>query len=158
MENKHNQVIPADVLQQAMNKPNEAHDLLRPYLHVLSNDERSSIVKMGDKSLALVEKTIELAEENPSMTPPYFNLADLKIDFADATQLLKLVTRTEQIARDIADTVMLAGHEAMEQSLSFYSSVRRAVQDKVPGAQRVFELLRERFVTGRRTKNKNSAN
>ncbi|MDR1672987.1 MAG: hypothetical protein LBS09_05960 [Bacteroidales bacterium] len=149
MENINNQMIPDPVVQQTLEKLNEAYDLIRPYLHTLSNDERAATLKMGDKSLALVEKTVELATTNPELAPKYFNLEDLNIDLSDAVKLRTLLNRAQQITRDLDDTMMLAGHEAIAQSLSFYNSAKQAARDNVPGAQTVFNELKKRFAVGR---------
>jgi hypothetical protein len=104
---------------------------------------------MGDKSLAFVEKACELASVNPQFAPSYFNLEELKIDLADASNLLKLSNRLQQFSRKIEDTAMLAGSEAFTQALTFYNSVKQAARDNVPGAQPLFEELKKRFVFGR---------
>jgi len=149
MSNNHSQITPEDTILQAIQKFNEGHELLRPYLHPLSNDERQTLFKMGDKSLAFVEKTAEQAQANPQFCPPYFNLEELKIDLTDAVNLRKVTTLLQQITRDVDDTVMISGSEAIGQTLTFYNAVKRAVTDKISGAPAVFEELKKRFALGR---------
>jgi hypothetical protein len=156
MSNIHSQTIPPDVIAQALEKMNEAYIIIRPYLHTLSNDERETILKMGDKSLALVEKTSELAGTNPEFAPTYFNLEDLNIDLTDALSLRALENRAQQITREISDTMMLAGNEAFTQSLMYYNGVKRAVHDKVAGAQAVYDELKKRYPVGRPKKSSNN--
>ncbi|MDR0714310.1 MAG: hypothetical protein LBF89_08650 [Bacteroidales bacterium] len=150
MANINNERIPETVAQQMLAKLNEAYDLIRPYLHTLTTDERVKLLKMGDKSLALAEKTAEFAAVNPELAPKHFDLEELKTDLADVSILRSLHNRAQQIADEIDNTMMLAGHEAYTQSLSFYNSAKQAVHDGVPGAKTVFEELKERFL-GRRT-------
>jgi hypothetical protein len=138
---------------QALGKIDEAAEFLRPYLYQLTPDDRQTILKMGDKSLALVEKTSELAAVNPQFCPSYFNLDELNIDLADAVNLRTLTNRLQQLSREVDDTAMLAGSEAFTQTLSFYNTVKQAARDNQPGAQALFDELKKRFVLGRPKKN-----
>ena len=151
--NIHNQSIPKDKIEIALGKIDEAKEVLRPYLYPLKPEDRQSMLKMGDKSLAFVEKTSELAANNPQFCPSYLNLDELNIDIADAVNLRALNNRLQQLSREIEDTIMLAGSEAFTQSLSFYNSVKQAARDNVPGAESLFEELKKRFTTGRPKKN-----
>jgi hypothetical protein len=147
--NIHNQSIPQDKLEETLRKIDEASNILRQYLHTLTVEDRQTIFKMGDKSLAFVEKTSELAGSNPQFCPPYFSLAKLHIDLDDATGLRTLSNRLQQFSREIDDTMMLAGHEALTQSLTFYNAVKQAARDNIPGAQPLFDELKKRFAIGR---------
>jgi hypothetical protein len=147
--NIHNKSISKELIEQVLKKIDEAIALLDGYLHSLTPEDRQKLFKMGDKSLALVEKTSELASTNPQFMPSYFNLADLNLDLADAVNLRILSNRLRQFLNEIDDTMMLAGSEALTQSLSFYNSVKQATRDNVPGAQPVFDELKKRFVVGR---------
>jgi hypothetical protein len=147
--NVHNTSIPKDLIEQAIAKIDEVIAMLKAYLYSLTPEDRQNILKMGDKSLAFVEKTDELAGINPQFVPPYVNLDDLKTDLVDAVNLRALSNRLQQLSREVDDTVMLAGSEAFTQALSIYSVVKQAARDNVPGAEAVFEELQKRFVLGR---------
>jgi hypothetical protein len=153
MNNVHSQTIPKDIIDQALGKLDEGMKLLSPYLSPLTPDDRRTILKMGDKSLAFVEKASELAATNPQFCPSYFNLPDLNIDLADAVNLRVLVSRLEQIHREVDDTMMLAGNEAFTQALVFYNAVHQAAHNNVPGAQTLYDELKKRFAAGRPRKN-----
>jgi hypothetical protein len=153
MDNKHVQSIAQATIDAAMQKFNEGHQLLQPFLLQLSQEERQALFKMGDKSLAFVEKTVELSKTNPQFCSSYFDAEGLRIDLSDAVNLRPVANRLQQIQRDVEDTMMISGNEAITQSLSFYSVVRQAAHDKISGAQAIFEELKRRFVLGRRTKN-----
>jgi hypothetical protein len=148
-DNVHNQSIPKELVEQALRKVDEAMGLLDPFLYSLTPDNRQTMLKMGDKSLAFVEKAKELAVTNPQFCPSYLNIDDLDIDLADAVNLRTLDNRLQQFSCKIDDTVMLAGSEAYTQALSFYNSVKQAARDNVPGAQPLFEELKKRFILGR---------
>jgi hypothetical protein len=153
--NIHKQSIPQEKLTEALQKIDEAFDILRPLLYPLTVEDRQTNIKMGDKSLAFVEKTSELAASNPEFCPSYFNLEELKIDFVDAVGLRTLSNRLQQFSSEVDDTMMLAGHEALTQALTFYNAVKQAARDNVPGAQPLFDELKKRFAIGRPKGTKN---
>jgi hypothetical protein len=152
MENKHAQSIPQATIDAATQKFNEGYELLRPFLLQLSQEERQTLFKMGDKSLAFVEKAEELSKTNPQFCPSYFDAEGLRIDLSDAVNLRPLANRLQQIQRDVEDTMMVSGNEAITQALSFYSVVKQAARDKISGALAVYDELKKRFALGRRSK------
>jgi hypothetical protein len=153
MKNIHDKSIPKNLIEQALSKINEADALLDDYLDSLTPEDRQAFFKMGDKSYAFVEKTVELAAINPKFAPSYFKLDELKIDLEDAVNLRTLINRLQQLSRKLEDTAMLAGSEAIAQSLSYYNSVKQATRDNVSEARPLFEELKKRFVFGRPQKN-----
>ncbi|MDR1182390.1 MAG: hypothetical protein LBL13_10485 [Bacteroidales bacterium] len=153
--NIHNSSIPKEIIKDVMGKIDEVERILSPYLYPLTTEDRHRILKMGDKSLAFVEKTGELAASNPQFCPAYFNLDDLNVDIADAVGLRALNNRLEQLSREVDDTMMLAGSEAFTQSLSFYNTVKQAARDNIPGAQPLLDELKKRFIIGRPKSSKN---
>lgn len=56
MNNIHNSSIPQTVLNEIKQKLSEASDLLKPYVNPLTPAERTELAKLGDKTLAFVEK------------------------------------------------------------------------------------------------------
>jgi hypothetical protein len=60
-ENRHIQLIPSTILTQAQAKIDEAKTLLAPYLLALTPVERHELPKMGDKTIAFVEKAYDFA-------------------------------------------------------------------------------------------------
>jgi hypothetical protein len=153
--NIHNQSVPKDKVEEVLRKIDEAFEILRPFLHSLTTEDRQTILKMGDKSLAFVEKTSELAANNLEFCPSYFNLEELNIDLTDAVGLRTLSNRLQQFSREVDDTIMLAGHEAFVQALTFYNTVKQAARDNVTGAQSLFDELKKRFAIGRPSGTKN---
>ncbi|MDR2906887.1 MAG: hypothetical protein LBU91_02720 [Bacteroidales bacterium] len=152
MENTHNKAIPTEVLGEAQKRISEAAEALAPYLMNLTADQRHSMIKMGDKSLAFVSKAHELAGQNPMLCPPYLDMNAFSIDFTDATQLLLLNNALRQLQQGTDDTSMLAGSEAYQAALMFYRSTKEAAARNVSGAKAVYEELKARFPSTRRRK------
>ncbi|MDR1218111.1 MAG: hypothetical protein LBK73_00700, partial [Treponema sp.] len=118
--NQHTQAIPSTVLTQAQTKIDEAKSLLAPYLLALTPAERRELPKMGEKTIAFVEKAYDFARQNPNLIPPYLDVAAFGVDFDDAHSLWTLLNTAQQLEEGIGDTEMTAGSEAYQAALVFY--------------------------------------
>jgi hypothetical protein len=149
-DNQHIQAIPSTVLTQTQAKIDEAKTLLAPYILALTPAERRELPKMGEKTIAFVEKAYDFARQNPNLVPPYLDMAAFGVDFSDAHGLWTLLNTVEQLKESIDDTEMTAGSEAYQAALVFYKSVKMAAAQDIPGAKAVYEELKTRFPqTGR---------
>lgn len=117
-----------------------------PFLVNLSKDERETIFKMGDKSVAFVEKALEYAKMNPHLVPPYADIPELERDLALAKQLQPIFLQLKTLFEAVSDTYMAAGSEAMTAATSFYNSVKNAAKSNVPGTDAIYDDLKKRFV------------
>jgi hypothetical protein len=143
--NKHNASIPEAVLTQVQAKVNEIMALIASCMVPLTPTERQEMAKMGEKTLAFVEKAYAFAKENPHLVPPFLNMDDFDVDFADAHGLWTLVNSIRQLYENVSDTEMAAGSEAYQAALVFYNSVKVAAAQDVAGAKAVYEELKTRF-------------
>jgi hypothetical protein len=108
------------------------------------------MLKMGDKSLAFVEKAHDYAADNPTLTPSYMDMSAFDVDFADAHGLWNILTLIKQLEEAVEDTIMTAGSEAFHAALCFYHNAQAAAKDDIPGARAIFEDLKTRFPSGTR--------
>jgi hypothetical protein len=153
MADKHLESIPANIVEVVQTKLNEIKTLLTPYTVTLTPAERQSILKMGEKSLAFVEKSHDFAVENPNFVPPFLNMIEFGIDFTDAHGLWTIRSDAKQVYELIDDTAMVAGSEAYYAALIFYNSVKVAAGQDIPGAKALYEELKRRFPGNRRNRN-----
>lgn len=116
-----------------------------PFTINLTNDEKSTMLKMGDKSIPFVDKSLGYAQANANLVPPYLNVAELKKDVELVRQLDPVYRLIMQLASAIDDTYTALGSEAFTASLTFYNTVRDAAKRNVPGAAAIYEDLKERF-------------
>ena len=145
-ENLISTTIPADELADITSKLNAVNALLAKYLLFnLTPSDRLELSKMGDKTIAFVNKALEYAESNPTLVPAYLDMAEAKKDYAlsqDLNTILKIVSTLE---RALEDTTMVAGSEAYNAALVFYNSVKGASRVNVPGSEAVYNDLQQRF-------------
>lgn len=132
------------VKQDILNRLQNITDLL-PFLINLTLDERHSLPKMGDKSFPFVDKSLELAEQNPHLVPPYIDINELKKDFQLAQGLRTVQNATATLLEKISDTYIAAGSEALTAALTFYQSAKQAAKKNVPGTDLVVNELAKRF-------------
>jgi hypothetical protein len=149
-DNKHQMEIPEEVLEQVRSMLSESIRILTPYTVALTPSERQTLPIMGDKTLSFVEKTRDLLQQNPNLRPPYLDMAEFNIDFADAHGLWTITNMALQLDELLSDTVMAASSEAYQSALVFYSAVKEAAEQDVPGARAVYEDLKVRFPASKR--------
>jgi hypothetical protein len=51
------------------------HDKLLPYLIALAPEDRNTLPKMGDKTVAFVRKAADYARADTALRPPYLDMA-----------------------------------------------------------------------------------
>jgi hypothetical protein len=147
---KHTTAIPEAAITQVRGQITAAIQTLAPHTIALTPHERQTLLKMGDKSLAFVEKAHDYAHDNPNLVPSYLNTGAFDIDFKDAHGLWSLLTVIKQLEEAVEDTIMAAGSEAYHAALAFYHNVQAAAKDDVPGAKAIVEDLKTRFPGGKR--------
>jgi hypothetical protein len=150
-ENKISIEIPAAEYQAIMEHLNNAQAALSKYVIALTPAQRMGLPKLGDKTLAFVNKTAEYANSQSKFVPSYLDKAEWDKDIKAFGQLTNLLALSNQITSTIADTAMLAGSEAYVNSLSFYNNVKQANKMNEPSAKPIYEDLSQRF-PGRITK------
>ncbi|MGO4708392.1 hypothetical protein AB4Y90_04585 [Chryseobacterium sp. 2TAF14] len=141
--------IPQDVAAQISTKFQEIKDLLAPYMGIMTADERKSLPKMSDKSVAFVNKVIEYTTANPKFIPSMMDAQECKKDYTANQTLLPLYAVSQQVGEMIKDTIMLTGHEAYVQALYYYGSVKLAARAGDAEAKTIAEDLSKRFPRGK---------
>lgn len=139
-------VIPADKLTAIQTNINALSTSLENYLLFnLTPSDRLELSKMGDKTIAFVQKSLEYTESNPTLVPAYLDITEAKKDFALSQELNNILKQISTLQRAIEDTTMVAGSEAYNASLVFYNSVKGASRVNVPGSEAVYNDLQQRF-------------
>jgi hypothetical protein len=144
-DDKHSDPIPEEALEDAQIKIDAIKAAFASSMVPLTPEERHKMLKMGEKSLAFVEKAHDFAHQNPELVPDYLDMDAFDVDFQDAHGLWRLINSIEQLLDNLSDTVMAAGSEALQASLVFYKSVKVAAAQDIPGAEAVYNELKTRF-------------
>jgi hypothetical protein len=116
----------------------------------LTADDRRYMLKMGDKTLAFVGKALDYASQNPTLKPAFMDLPEAQKDFKLASDIYAITQQLNTLLRGLEDANMLAGGEAYEAALVFYSSVKAASRSNIGGATAIYDDLKQRFPTGKK--------
>lgn len=137
--------IPQTVIAEVTQKMQDCKTLLAPYLQALTPSDRESIFKMGDKTVATVQKVKDYLNTNPEFAPAYMDSAEFLKDEAVVSSLTPIGNLTKQLSSDINDTIMLAGGEAVLSALLYYGTVKEASSKGVATAKPIYDDLSKRF-------------
>ncbi len=118
---------------------------LKPYLIALTPEERQTLPKAGDKTVAFLNKTKEFMESNPDLIPNFIDKDEFLVDLKAAEDLHVWFSVLNQIVSMLDDSMMLSASEAYMASLSYYGNAKNAAKMNISGAKEVYEELRKRF-------------
>jgi hypothetical protein len=118
---------------------------LVPHLKTLSPAERMEIPKMGDKTVAFVQKACEHCEQNPDLRPPFLDFQEFKNDVTAIAAIRSIYSPLSEIIDSLDDTLMLAGSDAYAASLIFYQTAKNAQKSDIHAAKTVYNDLSGRF-------------
>ncbi len=144
MENKVSLEVTDEAISKGLENLREIEQRFAGLVSLL-NDDRHNLTKMGDKSVAFVNKALQHALANPTVVPGYLSLEEFKKDVGAISSLIRLVKPMRQLLERLDDTMMCAGSEAMNAALVFYSAVKTAARNNEPGMKTVYEDLRYRY-------------
>ena len=145
MNNIHNQSIPQEVLDQVQAKIEEAIALVKPYSVIMTADQRTSVLKVGDKAFACVNKVSAYTKTNPEFIPSFINIADFEIDILDADGHPSILTMIDQLSNYFIDTKLASRSEAYSAALFYYGNVQQAASVNLPGAKAIYDDLKQYF-------------
>lgn len=120
-------------------------DKLAPLLIQLSREERKKLPKMGDKTVAFVQKALDYSRQNPELAPAYLDEKEYAKDMAAVDQLKQILRPLEKLTGLLSDSAMLSGSEAYQAGLYYYYGVKGAAKANVKGAQDIYDDLASRF-------------
>jgi len=118
---------------------------LMPHLQTLLPQERLELPKMGDKTVAFVQKSLEYGQQNKDLVPAFLDLVAMAVDVKSVSVLRELLQLLAPIYEALQDSLMQAGSEAYQGALVFYSSARAAMKVKAPNSQTIVDDLSARF-------------
>lgn len=110
----------------------------------LTQNERKSLPKMGNKRYAFVKRLIQAVKENPSELPSSYNVGDMEQDFSGFDDLNEIRIPVMQLLEKISDTQIGAGTEANKAALKGKELLEAANRDN-PGLDDLVKELQEFF-------------
>ena len=114
-----------------------------PFLIDLTNEQRRSLPKLGDKSRAFVSKALEVATQNSEFLPRSFDLDEMRQDVELFEALYPILLSLTQLQELVDDTVMEVGSEAYAAGLIVYNYAKAS--GKGAGLDAVVDDMGRRF-------------
>ncbi len=119
--------------------------LLGGVLQNLEAKDRQAMAKMGDKTLAFVQKALQYAGQDAAMLPSYINLPEATTDLALTRQLESILKLMAPLCQSMQDTAMMAGSDCYLAGLGIYGHIKAAAANNVHGATSIAQDLSARF-------------
>jgi len=114
----------------------------------LTTEERKILPKINVDNKIFTEDAINAAVNNPDYLPGYLKPEDMQTDITLFEQLDQLMGVSNRINEKLSDTRMLAGSEAFVSALTAYRAFETSANAGMPGADQIYQQLRERFLHG----------
>ncbi|WP_447939023.1 hypothetical protein [Pseudoxanthomonas mexicana] len=112
-------------------------------LIALTIEERSELVKMGNKSRAFCTSALAVAEQHAGLMPRDFDFDAFRQDHAALGALRPRADRLAHLMQRMADTELALGSDLMAASLEVYGVIKVAGKDK--GVDEARRELASRF-------------
>jgi len=112
-------------------------------LSPMTADQKLRVVRMGDGSVAFVEKAMELATDNPGMLPGNFDLEELKRDELARQRMRSMGMRLTKLLEKVQNAEVAHGSDAMAGSLDIYAFAKAAGEGQ--GVEALKKMLGKRF-------------
>ena len=111
----------------------------------LTKEERQTLPKIGDKTLAFDEKCQAYMAARPELVPGFIDMAEMAKDRKVIADLLPCLREVAPICEGIEDTITLAYSDIYVADLAFHANVKQAAKRGVPGTDTIYDDLKERF-------------
>ncbi|WP_298597380.1 hypothetical protein [Zoogloea sp.] len=122
--------------------------LTKPFI-TLSADDKSGLVKMGDKSVAFCQQTVLVLEQNKEILPQSFDYTEMEDDLAAYAALQGRVLRIREVLAKMDDTQTALGSDVMVAASEGYALMK--LFGKAEGLSELQQAMRVRR-PGRRRK------
>lgn len=123
----------------------DLNNVLMPKLTVLGKGEKRDLLIMGDKSVAFVEKALEVSRQENGLLSSFIEQQAFESDVKAIETLRSFEYQVKAINSAIDDSYALAGNEAYKTALMVYSLMKNAAKIGHPGAKEKVEELSARF-------------
>jgi hypothetical protein len=124
---------------------NKLADSTEGFNVVIDKEELKSLSKISDGRIPFVEKVTQYIVSNPEFLPPFADVPEFQKDFKAFKDLREMSRPLRQILDKLETSMMVAGSEAYDTARNYYKTVQFQAKMGVPGAQTIYEDLRQLF-------------
>jgi hypothetical protein len=137
-------LIPMADIQTIMDLLTEAEDIFSSYAHPLTPVERRRLNGTSYKRYGFIAQCFAYVQQHPDLKPSYLKLDD---DFRDYERIRGVYEYLQQFESVVYDAMLYASNEAYNGALAYYSYIREAARQHVPGAEAIYHSLKAFFAS-----------
>ena len=116
-----------------------------PFLIYLTTEQKKSMIKFGDKSVAFVNKALEFGLQNADALPKSLDLNEVAKDVKLYTQLFSIIQPMRVLMDKMESTLQQVGSESYASALIIYKNLK-ANKEMFEGSEGVLDELSRRFI------------
>ncbi len=151
MKNEISTVITDDTLKSIEQNITKLENDLSFCVNLPEEDKKGGF-RLGDKNLGFLVKSKDYIYQHPEFMPGYVSVEEVTKDAVLTEQLTTLHRRLGILIDKIQDTANLAGIEALAGTLAYYNAIKEASKNNIEGAGTIYDDLRKRFPSTRKSK------
>jgi hypothetical protein len=145
-------VIPAEAEADILATIELLRTKLAPFTRSLTDDERASYFKLGDKRAAFDQKCDNFMHQRPDTVPPTVNVPEYDKDGAARACFLRIDAKLAEINTPVTDTLIVIGADRMDANTAYYHYLPLAADAGVAGADGLHAELKATYPGGRRAR------
>ena len=111
----------------------------------LTDEERQLFPKVRYEREPWVDKCVTYMEQSPTLVPVFVDKTELDRDNLSREQLRDRLNRLGVVYRKWEDSMMLLSTDVLSGCHGFYRNVKNAAESGVPGAQEIYNDLKQQF-------------
>lgn len=116
---------------------------LQQALSPMTAEQKQRVVRMGDGSVAFVDKAIEVASENPGLLPRNFDLDELRRDEESRGRMRAMAMKLTRLLEQVQNAEVAHGSDAMAGALDIYAFAKTAGDGE--GVEALKRMMGKRF-------------
>jgi hypothetical protein len=117
----------------------------------LTGRDRQRLFSARSRNYGFIDKTFDIARDNPSFMPPNFNMDNLYSNLREMEELRQLMYVLQQFLQLVTNCFMQQADLCYRDALRIYASLQEQTRARVPGAAPLYEALHDFFRRRRRT-------
>jgi hypothetical protein len=118
----------------------------------LTPSQRQQFGRVKYEKEVWVDKVKMHMDQNPAKVPAYIDKAEFDRDYTAHKLLNTVINSLEQQLQLMEDTNLLLGYDLDTNALMFYRNIRTAADNNDPGAQTIYDDLKQQFPGGGKKK------
>lgn len=112
---------------------------------VIDKEEVKSLPKVADGRIPFVQKAADYCVSNPEHLPAVADVFEFQKDLKTFLAIREMVRPLRQVLENLENSMAVSGSEAFHAARDYYKMVQLNAKLGVPGAQAIYDDLRQLF-------------